>query len=385
MKLNKPSRLIGRSILLIALVVGVAPLALPSTNIVLDRAVQIQSSQSGDAESELHKGIALSQQGHFQEAIPHFLAARGHVTDEYAANFNLALCYVGTNQFNQAIQILKLLKDGGRSTPAVNDLLSQAYVATAQPEKAFSVFQEAIQQTPLDGKLYLLVAEACMDHASYNLGLTIVNVGLKHLPRSARLHYERGLFLAFENEVSQAAFDYELAAKLAPKTDIAYMALGQDDLLKGDVRAAIDVTRTAIERGNDNYIILTIFGNAVALAGISPNHPVFAEAERALQRSIADRPHYAIPRLALGELYLAQGHIDEAVAQLEAARQLAPSNATVYSRLAIAYRREGRTSEELQMLSVLSKLNQEKAQKYKSDSPNRAGYTATGHLPQGSQ
>ena len=377
----KPSRLIGHSILLVALVVWAGPLGVAS----VVGPLQVQSSQSEKAESELQQGIALSQLGHFQEAIPHFLAARGHVVDEYAASFNLALCYVGTNQFDQAIQILNSLKNSGSSTPAVNNLLAQAYVATAQPDKAFSAFRQAVQQKPLDEKLYLLVADACMDHASYDLGLQVLNVGLQHLPHSARLHYERGAFLSFQNDPDQAASDYEVAAKLAPKTDIAYMALGQDDLLKGDIRTAIEVTRTAIEKGADNYILLTIFGQAVALAGISPGQPLFKEAEAALKKSIAERPHYADSQLALGELYLAEGQLDDAVAQLEQARQLAPTNAAVYSRLAIAYRREGRPTQEQQMLSILSKLNQEQAGKYKSDSPNKAGYTAAGRTPRSPQ
>lgn len=380
--MNKPSRLVGPVILLTTLVLSAGLVAWPSSDVAsLFGPPQPQSSPSERAESELQRGIALSQLGHFQEAIPHFLAARGHVADEYAANFNLALCYVGTNQFDQAIETLNSLKSQGRATPAVNNLLAQAYAAIAQPEKAFSAFEEAAQQTPLDEKLYLLVAEACMDHASYDLGLEIVNTGLQHLPRSARLHYERGVFLSFQNHPDQAASDYEAAAELAPKTDIAYMALGQDDLLKGDVRGAIDVTRTAIQKGDDNYILLTIFGNAVGLAGTSPQQPLFEEAKRALKQSIAERPQYAISRLALGELFLTEGSLDDAVAQLEQARQLAPANATVYSRLATAYRREGHTSQELQALSILSKLNQEQAQKYKSDSPNKPGYIASGRAP----
>src|SRR5438105_6468796 len=57
-----------------------------------------QSAQEAtpQAEVELETGITLTRSGRFAEAIPHFLAARGHVSSEYAAEFNLALCYVGT-------------------------------------------------------------------------------------------------------------------------------------------------------------------------------------------------------------------------------------------------------------------------------------------------
>lgn len=382
MKLTRRSRVIRHTVLLMTLLVFVCRLAWSAADVVpMVEPPKAQLSQSPKAESELQKGIALSKLGHFEEAIPHFLAARGHVSDEYAASFNLALCYFGTNQFNQAIEVLNSLKNQGRSTPAVNNLLAQTYVAIAQPEKALTAFRDAVQETPLDEKLYLFIADACMDQSSYDLGLEIVNVGLQHLPHSARLHYERGAFWTFENEPDAAASDYEVAAKLAPKTDIAYMALGQNDLLKGDVKGAINVTRTAIKRGSENYILLAVFGDAVALSGVSPSQPLFAEAERALKKSTVERPHYAMSRLALGELLLSAGHLSDAVAQLEQARQLAPTDATVYSHLAIAYRREGHTNEELQMLSILSKLNEEHAQKYKGDSPNKAGYTASGHAP----
>lgn len=380
--MNCLTRATGHILLQMALLLSICRVASSAARVVpVAQAPNVPLNQSQEAESELEKGIALSQLGRFEEAIPHFLAARGHVRDDYALGFNLALCYFGTDQFSQAIEILNSLKNQGHSTPAVNNLLAQAYIATAQPRRALAAFREAVEQTPLDEKLYLFVADACRDQSSYDLGLEIVNIGLQHLPHSARLHYERGVFLTSENEPDLAASDYEAAAQLAPKTDIAYLALGQEDLLKGDIAGAIGVTRTAVERGTDNYILLAIFGDAVALSGASPNQPLVAEAERALQKSIAERPHYAMSRLALGELSLAAGRLDDAVAQLEQARQLAPGDAAVYSHLAVAYRREGRTREELEMLSLLSRLNEEHAQKYKSDAPNKAGYTASGHAP----
>src|SRR5512143_1987953 len=48
------------------------------------------------AEAEMQKGIALARTGKFNEAIPHFLAAQGQVSDSAVLSFNLALCYVGT-------------------------------------------------------------------------------------------------------------------------------------------------------------------------------------------------------------------------------------------------------------------------------------------------
>src|SRR5215475_11276419 len=58
------------------------------------------------AEDELNQGTVLTGKGAFKDAIPHLLAAQGRVANQYAAGFNLALCYVATNQFTAAIRTL---------------------------------------------------------------------------------------------------------------------------------------------------------------------------------------------------------------------------------------------------------------------------------------
>ena len=353
---------------------------------VASTATEIQArgrlNPSSEAEKELQTGIALTQEGRFSEAIPHFLAAQGHVSDEYAENFNLALCYVGTEQFERAIQLLSTLKADGHDTAAVNNLLAQAYIGTGQDKEAFSAFQQAVQQNPDDEKLYMFVAEECMDRQSYDLGLDVLNIGLQHLPKSSRLHYERGVFFSFENEPDPATVDFDLASKLSPGSDIFYMAAGQKALLGGNMPEAVRITREGIKEGHGNYIVLTIFGKAIIQSGVNPGQPEFAEAQAALEKSVAERPSYAGSQAALGELYLMAGRVDDAIMRLEMARKLAPDDTSVYSHLAIAYRRKGDAERAKLMLAALAALNQKQAAKYKSDSPgHKAGYVSSGRAP----
>ena len=354
---------------------------------VASNATEIQArgraGASSNAERELQTGIALTQEGRFSEAIPHFLAAQGHVSDEYAEDFNLALCYVGTEQFRRAIQALGTLKADGHDTAAVNNLLAQAYIGTGQNKEAFSVFQQAVKQNPDDEKLYMFVAEECMDRQSYDLGLDVLNIGLQHLPNSSRLHYERGVFFSFENQPDPATADFDLASKLSPGSDISYMAAGQKALLEGNMPEAIRIAREGIKEGHDNYLLLTIFGKAVVQSGVSPGQPEFEEARTALEKSVAERPNYAVSQAALGELYLTAGRVEDAIAHLETARKLAPADTSVYSHLAIAYRRKGDAEAAKRMLAALAALNQQQAAKYKSDSPgHKAGYVSSGRRPQ---
>jgi predicted Zn-dependent protease len=161
------------------------------------------------------------------------------------------------------------------------------------------------------------------------------------------------------------------------------MAEGQKALLEGDMQEAVRITREGIKKGHDNYIVLTIFGKAVVQSGVNPGQPEFGEAQTALEKSIGERPNYAVSQAALGELYLTAGRVDDAITHLETARKLAPDDASVYSHLAIAYRRKGDAEAAKRMLAALAALNQQQAAKYKSDSPgHKAGYVSSGRRPQ---
>src|SRR2546430_2556771 len=153
------------------------------------------SSGESQAEAEFQIGTVLTKKGSFAEAIPHLLVARTLATHEFAANFNLALCYVGTSQFQQAIDILNDLRRSSHDGVDVENLLSQAYIGNAQPREALGSLEKAASFSPQNEKLYVFVADACMDRRDYELGLKVVAVGLRNLPQSARLHYEQAMFL----------------------------------------------------------------------------------------------------------------------------------------------------------------------------------------------
>ena len=90
------------------------------------------TDQNAQAESELRAGIALTLGGHFAEAIAHLLEAQGRVSNEYAAEFNLALCYAGTGQFQKAISVLTALRRRGSENASVENLLAQAYAGNGR-------------------------------------------------------------------------------------------------------------------------------------------------------------------------------------------------------------------------------------------------------------
>jgi tetratricopeptide (TPR) repeat protein len=327
-----------------------------------------ESVLNPSAEAELQKGTALTRQGAFVEAIPHLLASRGRVANNYAANFNLALCYVATRQSQRAIPLLTDLRASGHDNVDVNNLLAQAYVDESNNERALDALRRAAAFNPANEKLYIFVADACTAKANYALGLQVADLGLTHLPNSARLHFERAMFLSSLDQFDNAKNDFELARSLAPDSDIAFIAASQEAMFEGNIANAVRAARDGISKGHENFMLLTLLGEALLRSGVAPGQPGFDEARRALEMSVSQRADYASSQLTLGKLYLMEGRLNDAITHLEAARQLNPGNTAIYSNLATAYRKQGNLQKAQDVLSMLSKLNLVQAEKIR-DAP----------------
>lgn len=322
--------------------------------------------QPEQAETELRKGTALTSKGRFSEAIPHLLEARGRVSNEYAASFNLALCYVGTRNFKTALQVLDDLRHGGHDSADVEDLLAQAYIGNGQPEEGFAALQKAAAIAPQNERLYLFVADACMDRQDYALGLKVVEMGLRNVPQAPRLHYERGMILSQMDEIDRAEEDFALVSKLAAGSEIGYVSSAQKDLFDGNVSGAVQSARAGVSEGFRSPILLTILGEALLRSGASPGQHEFDEAKLALEKAVAERPSDTSSQIALGQIYFLEGRLDEAITHLERAREMKPGEPSVYASLAKAYQQRGESQRAQDALAILAQLNQQQADRIRS-------------------
>lgn len=322
---------------------------------------------------DLRDGIALTTQGRFQEAIPHFLAAQGHGVESFALQFDLALCYVGVRRFPDAIRLLTTIAPGPNSAQ-VEDLLAQAYIGDHQAGPAWKAFQAAASLAPDRERLYVLVSQACLDEGLTDLGMRVVQTGLKKLPRSARLHFQAGIFDSQNDDNEEARKEFAQVRKLGPGSDIAYIAEAEQALIEGRMPDVIQAARAGIHAGYSHYLLLTMLGEALLRTGAAPATPEFAEAQSALEQAVAQRPSYSSAHVALGRIYLALGRNSDALTQLEAARRLDPRNKAVYPPLAAAYQRSSMPEQAKAVLAALATLNREDAARIGTADGGHSGY-----------
>lgn len=315
------------------------------------------------ADAELQTALALTQQGKFTEAIPHFLIAHNRATDEYLVSFNLSLCYVATGQYPLAIELLNALRTNGRGTADVANLLTQAYVGSGQQDQAYAAFQDAVRQAPRDEKMFVLISESCLDAGDYSLGLKVVELGLQHLPNSGQLHFERAMVYLEMDRMDDARHDLDQVGKLSAGTDVYYIAASQKALLDGNAAEALRISREGIQKGHPHFMLLTTFGEAVLRMGIQPGQPDFTEAQEALEKAVTGNPSYPSSQIDLGKIYMLDNRTADAIERFNAARQLDPQNPAVYANLAAAYRKNGDTQDEQEASAMLAKLNKAQADK----------------------
>jgi predicted Zn-dependent protease len=314
-----------------------------------------------DARAELQTGTQLTTHGDLQQAIPHLLAAQHAGIEPYATGVNLGICYLGTGNYRQAIVVLQALDDSGLGSATVDNLLAQAYIGNAQLEDALRTVRRAAGRTPTDEKFYAYLADACSDHKDYSLGLQIVDQGLQELPASARLHYERGLFLSELGSFEEGGdSEFDRAAQLAPDSYIGFLALVQKDLYEDDFPAADKVLRQAIQSGHRDYRMLSLLGTVLLHEGAAPGDAHFAEAQNALETSAQENPSYSATQIALGKIYQLENKPQKAIDHLEIGRRLEPDNPAVYANLASAYDRLGDHAQARLMRLQIGRLLAEK-------------------------
>jgi tetratricopeptide (TPR) repeat protein len=334
-----------------------------------------ESSVSGEA----RQASELTRQGKFQDAIPLFLAALRDAPDDFPIKFNLALCYVALGEFDKAIPLLDSFR-GSQRNANVENLLAQSYIGTGQSDKAFTSVRRAAKASPGDEKLYLYIADACNAYADYDLGLKTVELGLEKLPRAARLHYQRGVFLSLLDAPEEANRAFDEAINLAGGDSIGYVAAAHKNLFSGNVAEALRAAREGVRQGKPDFLLLSFLGDALIRTGVAPGGPGFAEARDALEQALADRPSYSPALIALAKLDLLERRWSDAIARLEAARQLEPRNPTVYANLAQAYRLSGDQQRAQQILAILAQINQEQVERIRSAPGERkAGYGRAAH------
>ena len=331
-----------------------------------DKAAAVLDKLSPEAESPIHfeAGMMYVRMAKYDGAVRQFELARNGYPDPYEVTFNLALAYIKNRNYTAAIRTTQEFLAKGNQRAELHNLLSQAYEGNGQTVEAYNALRTATQLDPNDENNYLDLATLCVDHANYDLGLEIVNIGIRNIPRSDRLYFQRGTLLAMKGESSQAVADFEAASKLAPERGLPYVARGIVLLELGEIAKALTLIHQRVAVNPNDYLVQYVLGEALNRSGPALESAEENEAVQALEKSVLINPAFAASRAVLGKMLLRRNETDRAIAQLEKALELDPSETSTTYQLAFAYRKKGNLERAKELLAKVDRAKSENREQF---------------------
>jgi tetratricopeptide (TPR) repeat protein len=311
-------------------------------------------------------GACLVALKNIQEATAVFEQIRSLAPDNPNARYNLAVVELMAANPSAAIQSLAAGAPPDLNTDSLN-LLADAYEQTGDTPKAVAALRQAILQDPDDIRNYIDFANISLVHSSYQVGVEMLNVALRRLPKAAQLYVARGILYVQMGQYEEGDRDFRAAELLDPQAQAAAAARGMAELQSSHLSESESGIRRRLAKNPNDAFLLCLLIEVLLRRGAAPGNPDFAEALRLARKAVAIQPDLALAHDALGRLYLAVGRTADAIAQSRLAVTKDPSDETALYHLIFALRKGGQTAELPALVKRLKDLRQQAEEKDRAE------------------
>jgi tetratricopeptide (TPR) repeat protein len=313
----------------------------------------------GDGEHHFEAGEMLVRHQAYETAAAEFGLARQTYKDPYVAGYDQALAYFQAGEFSKTIDTANDLLNQGHRTAELANLAGEAYLKNKQPKEAYNALRLATGLDPKNEDSYVDLCSLALSADDYDLGIEIANVGLSHVPGSARLYLQRGVLHAMKGQFDEAQQDFSAAGKIAPQDPSPRVSEGVLAMQRGDLDHSIELLRQASTLAPDNYLAEFWLAEALLRSGVTPDSKEGNEALAALQRSVHSNPEFWHSQTDLGKVLMDRGDLDAAIGHLEKAAALNPAATNPLYLLSQIYRRKGETARAQELIARVSRMQEQ--------------------------
>jgi tetratricopeptide (TPR) repeat protein len=304
-------------------------------------------------------GSCLLQLKQPEKAISIYRKAVELNPDDSQARQMLATIQLVTEQSKEALETLAPFLQRDHPDVRTLQLASTAYEAQKNTPLAVTTLRQAIVTDPHNVDLYLDFAVLSMDHQSYQVGIDMVNVGLKAEPKSAPLYLARGVLYVQLAKYDEAEDDFEKADALEPSHGMGSVARGLEQAQANNLDRALATVQSKLASKPSDPYLLYLQADILTQMGPEPGSQHFRTAMRSALKAIALQPTLVGARDVLAKLYLLAGENQAAIEQCRAALKLDTKDQTALYHLIQTLRKTGNKNEIPDLLKRLADLRAE--------------------------
>lgn len=275
------------------------------------------------------------------------------------ARYNLAVVELLAKRYRDAVATLTPVVAQNPHDSDSLDLLAEAYEALLDTPHAVAALRQAIVSSPDVPRYYLDFADICMAHQSYQVGIDMLNAGLKRLPNAAPLYLARGILYVQVGDFTNSQKDFAKAEELDPHLEYGHALPGLADLQQNRLPEAERDIRSRLRKAPQDAFLWYLLGETLTREGAAAGSAEFREALQAARRAVQLKPNFPLAHDLLGRLYLEEGKTQEAILQSRLAFQQDPEDQTALYHLILALRKGGNREEVAQLAKRLAALREQ--------------------------
>ena len=303
-------------------------------------------------------GFCLVEGCRAPDAVKVYERLVSDVPQDSRARIHLAAAQLLANEPRDALAALDPLLRQGEVDGQTLDIASHAAEKIGDTPRAVALLRKAIVLNPRQMNYYLDFATLAFDHASFQVGIDMLNVGLRHLPNAAPLYLARGILRIQLGQFNRGQADFETAQRLDPRQSFSSESESLAQLQQNGAGNALGTVRARLKQHPNDPVLLYLLADTLEQNGAQPRTPEFAEALQAAERAVQLRPTLVLARDLLSRLYYDNGQLLQAIKQCRLALRSDSADQEALYRLTQALRKTGNTAEIPALLKRLAALRE---------------------------
>jgi tetratricopeptide (TPR) repeat protein len=302
-------------------------------------------------------GYCLVQTKQLQKAVPIFEQLAALLPERAYPKYDLAVVLVGAKQDEAALTVLEPLLATDPSDSDILSLASEAYEAVGNTPKAVALLRQAIVLSPANANYYIAFAALCLDHESYQVGIDMINAGLRRISDDPSLYISRGLLYAQLAQYEEAESDFNAAEHLDSTQSLSLYAIDLAELQRNHPDKALLEIRSQLKAHPDNPLLYCLLAKLLAIQGFDTDKEASGEAIRSALQAVKMKPDLVEARDLLASMYTRSGQYNLAIEQCRLALQYSPSHQAAIYHLIVALRHSGQSGQRDEIHTLVKRLS----------------------------